>query len=110
MIQLYKNVAADTGTPAQVNNKILRSLILYLTEYQDTSNSKVKRYSGLDSAVTILEYLTVDLNINLPENEQNLLFSGFIKILTKAKEASINRFTVYVFKDEIGFLKLLVTE
>lgn len=107
MINAYNKVALETNTPSDTNKKVIRSVILYLEDYQNTALTKTVRLISLNKGVTILEYLIADLNSDIPESERSILFYGFLKILTKAKEASINVNTLYNLKDEIGFLKIL---
>ena len=108
MINAYTQVAANTNTSAQLNVQIFRSVLAYLQDYKNTSNSKGMRIGSLEKASQLLEHIVSDINVNIEGEESDILHAGFLKILTKVKQAILDKDSLYDFSNEIGFIKVLM--
>jgi DNA polymerase I-like protein with 3'-5' exonuclease and polymerase domains len=103
----YKQIQAQTDTPAQLNKKIFASIRMYLQAYKDTSSTKQARLESLEKAKIIVEHIVIDLNPRIQGIEADILYFGFLRISQKISVALIDTSHVYDVNDEIGFLTIL---
>ena len=104
----YTQVGAATATPRMLNRQIVNNVIIYLVLYANTSIAKTTRLQHLEDAATILEHIVSDFNDELDQEVRDILYYGFLRILEKTKIAIVSKNELVSFKDEIGFLNVLI--
>lgn len=107
MLDKYKKVSNTTSNESEMDWKVVNSILLYIRSYQNTSLQKKVRLDELNKAKALLEFVANNVKLGTPEGE--ILFAGFNKILLKTTQAVINSNELYDFKDEIGFLNIVLS-
>ena len=88
----------------QIDNRsrIAGSLLFHIGVYTNTSNKKQQRIQALNDADAIIDFCLCML-----EDDQAFLRTALMKILNKIVKAKMEPQTLFDFKDEIGFLRIL---
>ena len=105
MIQSYNR----NQTQLELNIQLLIGLRKHLEIASDTSKPKKERLQSLENLKEVLEYLFVNCNEAIPEEERKIYERFFAKTLNKVSVAIVKIHTEPVtFADEIGFIKTLL--
>ena len=96
---MYKNSDRDA---------LVIGLKRHLLISQDTTVRKQTREDSLNNISEVLEFVVLNINDSLGEEEHMLLHKFFLLLLTKVKEALDCFLSAPIsFEEEIGFLSIL---
>jgi len=103
------NLYQTNKSKAELNIQLLIGLIKHLQLAQTTSETKQNRVQSLNNVGEVLEYIVVNLNEAIPEDEQSIYSRFFNQLLVKVKKAQAMIHTRPLhFNEEIGFMSVLM--
>ena len=101
------NVASFDSHKDQSAENIIRSVVMYIEFYSDTANKKPVRITAIGNAQKLLEFFVMNMAIH-GDVAYDLIRVALQKILLKTKKAEMSP-EIESFRDELGFLKVLLS-
>ena len=99
-----------TSSQQQLNVQLLIGLKRHLLLAQSTSESKEIRLGSLANLSEVLEYVCLNINEAVPEEEQAIYRKFFMVLLTKVTLAKVQiHQRPAMFTDEIGFISTILS-